>query len=106
MVKGGAAAEVEGEGMGIGDAEWVLVEDVEVTCSGWLMPFVKGKMVQAHKDVCQKVVEKVEMQKRQEAVASSTAKGKARVEGLVEADAGEAQRVEAPAPLPDKITYR
>lgn len=78
VVKGGAGAEVEGEGMGVGDAEWVLVEDVEVTCSWWLMPFVKGKMEQAHRDVCRKVVEKVEMQRRQQAVASGTVKGKAR----------------------------
>ncbi|CAO2650022.1 Nn.00g013140.m01.CDS01 [Neocucurbitaria sp. VM-36] len=148
VVRGGAGAEVEGEGMGVGDAEWVLVEDVEVSCSWWLMPFVKGKMEQAHRDVCRKVVEKVEMQKRQEAVASSAgsaAKGKGRLEnggfdgghfgghfgdasrrpteesyyerygvtqregrteGLAEADATETQRVEMPAPLPEKITYR
>lgn len=64
------------EGLGIGDAEWVLVEDVEVSCSWWLMPFVKGKMEQAHRDVCRKVVEKVEMQRRQQALAQESPKGK------------------------------
>ncbi|KAH7346089.1 hypothetical protein BKA66DRAFT_433382 [Pyrenochaeta sp. MPI-SDFR-AT-0127] len=132
VVKGGAGAEVEGEGMGVGDAEWVLVEDVEVTCSWWLMPFVKGKMEQAHRDVCRKVVEKVEMQWRQQAVANSTIKGKTKasahlhedlptghadlqgehfaprqreVDGLVEADGLGTQKVEMAAPLPEKITY-
>lgn len=137
VVRGGAAAEVEGEGMGIGDAAWVLVEDVEVSCAWYLMPFVKGKMEEAHRDICRKVVEKVEMQKRQQAVAggqtgvSVDLKGKGREDstssfyqrhqdarsakypepartgsGLVEADAVETQRVEMPAPLPEKITYR
>ena len=53
-------SEVEGEGMGVGDAQWVLVEDVEVSCAWWLMPFVKGKMEQAHRDVCRKVIEKTD----------------------------------------------
>lgn len=79
VVRGGAGAEVDGEGMGIGDAEWILVEDVEVSCSWWLMPFVKGKMEQAHRDVCQKVVEKVEMQRRQQAVAQTAPFAKQRV---------------------------
>ncbi|KAJ4373088.1 hypothetical protein N0V83_003379 [Neocucurbitaria cava] len=91
VVRGGAGAEVEGEGMGVGDAEWVLVEDVEVSCSWWLMPFVKGKMEQAHRDVCRKVVEKVEMEKRQEAVASSAgsvSKGKGRADMMTGMDRG------------------
>ncbi|KAI0470487.1 hypothetical protein GGR56DRAFT_660559 [Xylariaceae sp. FL0804] len=71
VVRGGAGAEVDGEGMGIGDAEWVLVEDVELSCSWWLMPFVKGKMEGAHRDICRRLVEKVEMQKMQEAVAQT-----------------------------------
>lgn len=124
VVPGGAAAEVEGEGQGIGDAEWVLVEDVEVSCSWWLMPFVRGKMEQGHRDICRKVVEKIEMQKRQQAVAADSPRGKGKhtgipdsgayipppehrdTEGLVEADALETQRVEMAAPLPEKITYR
>ena len=57
---GEMGSEVEGEGGGIGDAEWILVEDVEVTCAWWLMPFVKGKMEEAHTDVCNKVVQMVE----------------------------------------------
>lgn len=40
-IKGAADAEVDGEGQGIGDAEWVIVQDVQVSCSWWLMPFVK-----------------------------------------------------------------
>jgi hypothetical protein len=50
--------EVEGEGEGVGDAEWLLVEDVEVSCAWWLMPFVRGKMESAHRGICRKVVEK------------------------------------------------
>ncbi|KAF2249951.1 hypothetical protein BU26DRAFT_399908, partial [Trematosphaeria pertusa] len=53
-------AEVDGEGEGLGEVDWVLVEDVEVQCAWWLMPFVRGKMEQAHRDICRKVVEKVE----------------------------------------------
>ncbi|KAF1836509.1 hypothetical protein BDW02DRAFT_566937 [Decorospora gaudefroyi] len=59
VANGEAGSEVEGEGMGVGDAEWVLVEDVEVSCSWWLMPFVRGKMEQAHRDVCRKIIERV-----------------------------------------------
>jgi len=134
VVRGGAAAEVEGEGGGIGDAEWVLVEDVEVTCAWWMMPFVKGKMEQAHRGICSKVIEKVMMEQRQRAVAGvefggrhrveSPHKGKGRMgmdkhlpsipsedehrgaQGAVEVDALEPQRMELPADLPEKITYR
>ncbi|KAH8627967.1 hypothetical protein IG631_17735 [Alternaria alternata] len=60
VANGEAGSEVEGEGMGVGDAQWVLVEDVEVSCAWWLMPFVKGKMEQAHRDVCRKVIEKTD----------------------------------------------
>lgn len=38
---------------------WVLVEDIEVTCSWWLMPFVKSKMEQAHRELVHKIIEKV-----------------------------------------------
>ncbi|KAF2133699.1 hypothetical protein P153DRAFT_362777 [Dothidotthia symphoricarpi CBS 119687] len=116
VVRGGAAAEVEGEGMGVGDAEWVLVEDVEVTCAWWMMPFVKGKMEQAHRDICRKVVEKVEMQRRQEAIAKTAARGKRRVdsgpEGHVEVERLDTQRSELSVGpddvpmMPEKITYR
>ncbi|KAL6704978.1 hypothetical protein ACN47E_007381 [Coniothyrium glycines] len=130
VVRGGAAAEVEGEGMGVGDAEWILVEDVEVSCSWWLMPFVKGKLEQAHRDVCRKVVEKVEMQRRQTSIAQESPRGKGKTEnrsprdseqkpsgvlfgqthtgteGAAEADATHSQIVEMAAPLPEKITYR
>lgn len=54
---------VEGEGQGLGDVDWVLVEDVEVMCAWWMMPFVKGKMEDAHRDICRKVVEKVAREK-------------------------------------------
>ncbi|KAF2832419.1 hypothetical protein CC86DRAFT_281356 [Ophiobolus disseminans] len=127
IVKGGAAAEVEGEGEGVGDAEWVLVEDVEVSCAWWMMPFVKGKMEEAHRGICGKVVEKIIMEQRQRAVAGvefggrhsvespHTLKGKERlntdkhlpsvplqkgvrgIEGAVEVDALETQRNELPA---------
>jgi len=57
---GEGGSEVEGEGGGVGDAKWILVEDVEVTCLWWLMPFVKGKLEEAHRDVCKKVIGSVE----------------------------------------------
>jgi hypothetical protein len=60
VANGELGSEVEGEGMGVGDAQWVLVEDVEVSCAWWLMPFVKGKMEQAHRDLCRMVIEKIE----------------------------------------------
>ncbi|KAF2475385.1 uncharacterized protein BDR25DRAFT_331836 [Lindgomyces ingoldianus] len=94
VIKGGAdIGEVEGEGEGIGYAEWVLVEDVEVQCAWYMMPFVRSSMEGAHRDICRKVVEKVEMLKRQEAIVRTAAKGK----GRVDSDGG--QR------LPDKIIY-
>lgn len=69
MIKGGSVeGEVEGEGEGVGYAEWVLVEDVEVNCAWWMMPFVRGKMEEAHRDICKKVVEQVVMKKRQDSV--------------------------------------
>jgi hypothetical protein len=128
VVRGGAGAEVEGEGGGIGDAEWVLVEDVEVTCSWWMMPFVKGKMEEAHRGICAKLVEKVEMEHQQRVVAGVEFDGRHSVEsphkgqgryntdkdlpgvpphsGAFEVDAQETQRMEMPAIVPEKITYR
>lgn len=113
VIKGGADSEVEGEGQGIGDAEWVLVEDAEVSCSWWLMPFVKGKMEQAHRDICRKVLEKVEMQRRQNDLAKTMGRGKEPAHGQafsanatpIEADAHEAQKFELPAPGSEKIFY-
>lgn len=100
VIKGSSSGgEVDGEGEGLGDVEWVLAEHVEVQCSWWMMPFVRGKMEGAHRDICRKVVEKVVMEKQQEAVARTAAKGKARAGTPTEAAelGGE--------PLPDKITY-
>jgi hypothetical protein len=113
VIKGGVDGQVEGEGQGIGDAEWVLVEDAEVSCSWWLMPFVKGKMEQAHRDICRKVIEKVEMQRRQNDLAKFVGRGQELSQGRVlhtnarpvEANADEAQRVELPAPGSQKIFY-
>ncbi|KAL1652514.1 hypothetical protein SLS61_004819 [Didymella pomorum] len=113
VIRGGTDAEVDGEGQGIGDAEWVLVEDVEVSCSWWLMPFVKGKMEQAHRDICRKVIEKVEMQRRQIDLAQSVGRGQELPRGPAanagappfEADANESQMVELPAPGSQKIFY-
>ncbi|KAH6621915.1 hypothetical protein C7974DRAFT_397346 [Boeremia exigua] len=113
VIKGGIEGEVDGEGQGVGDAEWVLVEDAEVSCSWWLMPFVKSKMEQAHRDICRKVIEKVEMQRRQNDLAQSVGRGLeipwAHTTGVsaaqVEADANNSQRVELPAPGSHKIFY-
>lgn len=113
VIKGGIDGEVDGEGQGIGDAEWVLVEDAEVSCSWWLMPFVKSKMEQAHRDICRKVIEKVEMQRRQNELAQSVGRRPKTSRGHVvhvnaahvEADANESQRIELPAPGSQKIFY-
>ena len=78
----------------------MLVEDVEVICSWWKMPFVKGKMEAAHRDICKKVIEKVEMLKRQEAVAKTAAKGKGRAVEPLDPDEEEPQER-----YPEKITY-
>lgn len=113
VIQGGADGEVDGEGQGIGDAEWVLVEDAEVSCSWWLMPFVKGKLEQAHRDICRKIIEKIEMQRRQDDLANTVGRGKMLSSGHalnvnprpIEADSNEAQRVELPAPGSQKIFY-
>jgi hypothetical protein len=120
VVRGGAGAEVEGEGGGVGDAEWVLVEDAEVSCAWWMMPFVKGKMEVAHRGICDKVVEKVVLERRHGLVAGAVAQvgGRAKasedqipsispfqVGDAVEVDALESQRMELPAHVPEKITY-
>ncbi|KAJ8116213.1 hypothetical protein OPT61_g2324 [Boeremia exigua] len=113
VMKGGIDGEIDGEGQGVGDAAWVLVEDAEVTCSPWLMPFVKKKMELAHRDICRKVIEKVEMQRRQHDIAQSVGRGqevlRARVVSVnatrAEADAMETQRIELPAPGSQKIFY-
>lgn len=132
VVRGGAAAEVEGEGGGVGDAEWVLVEDVEVTCAWWMMPFVKGKMEQAHRGICSKVIDKVVTEHRENAVAGldsggihgmeSQQKGKERAytdyhphtvlfqaeqPGVFEVDGLGSQRMELPAAhLPEKVCWK
>jgi len=127
IVRGGAEAEIEGEGGGVGDAEWVLVEDVEVACAWYLMPFVKGKMEQAHRGICTKVIEKVTMEHGQSAVAhrgmgvrysaDSLHKGAGRLDkgkhapnvpvqpqGVFEVDGLNTQRIELPAAdVPDKV---
>lgn len=113
VIRGGADGEVNGEGQGVGDADWVLVEDAEVSCSWWLMPFVKGKMEQAHRDICHKVIEKVEMQRRQSDLGKAAGKGQELSRRLavgvdaagVEANTNETRRVELPAPGPQKIFY-
>ncbi|KAF2021686.1 hypothetical protein BU24DRAFT_417324 [Aaosphaeria arxii CBS 175.79] len=117
VIRGGSGdGEVEGEGQGIGDAEWVLVEDVEVSCSWLLMPFVRGKMEAAHQDICRKVIEKVEMQKRQEAIAKTSSKGKSRADDVPQPLPGRASGSRSPPreldadgevieKEPEKITY-
>jgi hypothetical protein len=108
VIKGGMESEVDGEGQGIGDAEWVLVEDAEVSCSWWLMPFVKGKMELAHRDICRKVIEKVEMQRRQIDLAQSVGRS-LQVDGAgatqAETVAPEQQVAELHAPGSQKIFY-
>ncbi|KAK9357214.1 hypothetical protein V1504DRAFT_94205 [Lipomyces starkeyi] len=55
---GAAYGEVEGEGDRY--MQWTLVEDVTVQCAWWLIAFVKKNMEHAHRDICRKLVEKVE----------------------------------------------
>jgi hypothetical protein len=108
VVQGGAGdGEVDGEGQGVGYADWVLVEDVEVTCSWWMMPFVRRNMEGAHRDICNKVIEKVEMQLRQEALVKMAAKGKGRVEEDSLRGNWKAHRSRSGSPedVPDKILY-
>lgn len=112
VIQGGMDdGEVDGEGQGIGYADWVLVEDVEVQTSWYMMPFVRKAMEGAHRDICRKVIEKVEMIKRQEAIASTLAKGKMRAgSGGSHASHGSLARSyteedEERYHRPDKITY-
>ncbi|KAF2732875.1 hypothetical protein EJ04DRAFT_513622 [Polyplosphaeria fusca] len=115
VIPGGAdEGEVDGEGEGVGDAEWVLVEDVEVQCAWYLMPFVRRGMEDGHRDICRKVIEKVEMSRRQEEMARRVERGKMRAEeemrgpgsvtGGFDDDEEEERKGEAER-LPDKITY-
>ena len=75
------------------------------------MPFVKGRMEQAHRDICRKVIEKVEMQRRQNDLAKSAGRGQLLSQGhtagdnavRVEADANETQSIELPVAGPQKI---
>ena len=107
VIQGGAdGGEVDGEGEGVGYADWVLVEDVEVTCAWYMMPFVRKAMEGAHRDICRKVVEKVEMIKRQEAIANTIARGKGRAGS--EASLGSLVRSQSHVERvvqPDKVMY-
>lgn len=113
VMKSNAYGEVEGEGQGIGGAEWVLVEDAEISCSQWLMPLVKDKMEQAHREICHKVIEKIEMQRRQNNLAKTVGRGKALSQEhalslntiLVETDATEMHDSELPESRSEKIIY-
>lgn len=103
VIRGGADdGEVDGEGEGVGFAEWVLAEDIELQCAWYMMPFVRKQMEAAHRDICRKIVEKVEMTRRQEQIARTAAKGKGRAVSPPD---------EVPSPqkqgevLPDKIFY-
>ncbi|KAF2816882.1 uncharacterized protein BDZ99DRAFT_456687 [Mytilinidion resinicola] len=69
---GGADGEVDGEGEGIGYAEWVLAEEVTVECSWWLMPLVKGNVYKAHRDMVRKLVEQVIAEKNAQRIAMGT----------------------------------
>jgi len=71
---GGADGEVDGEGEGIGYADWVLAEEVTVECSWWLMPLVKGNVHKAHRDMVRKLVEQVIAEKNAQRIAMSTAR--------------------------------
>lgn len=75
-----AESVVDGEGEGLGDVEYVLVEDVEVQCSWYMMPFVRSKMEAAHADICRKFIEKVIMEKTMADVARTAAQEKVRAD--------------------------
>ncbi|KAK7185564.1 hypothetical protein DPSP01_010756 [Paraphaeosphaeria sporulosa] len=112
---------VEGEGEGLGEVGWVLVEDVEVVCAWWMMPLVRGKMEEAHRDICRKVVEKVvkEVAKREGENCDVAVPGEKRI-GEVDGDhdvrvdplaqeedayARESVDLTTRDQAPDKITY-
>ncbi|KAK9491033.1 hypothetical protein V1508DRAFT_399339 [Lipomyces doorenjongii] len=59
---GVAHGEVEGEGDRY--MQWTLLEDVTVQCAWWLISFVKKSVEHAHRDICRKLVEKMEREKR------------------------------------------
>jgi plasmid stability protein len=73
-----------------------------------LMPFVKGKMELAHRDICRKVIEKVEMQRRQIDLAQSVGRSlQVNGAGATQAEtvAPEQQVAELHAPGSQKIFY-
>ena len=103
VVKGDSAeAEVGGEGEGIGRAEWVLVEDVEVSCAWYMMPFVRGNAEKAHANICKQIIEKIYMEKRQRDLARSAVKGKGRAGSASESDTIASPQAD---PVPDKVRY-
>ena len=73
-----------------------------------MMPFVKGKMELAHRDICRKVIEKVEMQRRQIDLAQSVGRS-LQVDGAsatyAKAVVPEQQVAELYAPGSQKIFY-
>lgn len=113
VIKSGTDGEVKDGSQGSGDAEWVLVEDAEVSCSALLMPFVKGKMEEAHRNICRKVIEKIEKQRREVGAVQTGEQGQQSPPRhaihadsvTVEADANECQRFEMHSPGSQKIYY-
>jgi hypothetical protein len=105
----GAGGGGDGGGGAGGDAaHWVLVEDVDLSCARWMMPFVKSKMEDAHRDIVRKVVDKVDASTRgggtvqialPEDGADEEISGPAPLGGLMGIDTG------VPPRVPDKITY-
>ncbi|KAK9351763.1 hypothetical protein V1505DRAFT_420149 [Lipomyces doorenjongii] len=58
---GGACGGMKGEAEG---PEYMLVENVTVECAWWLMSLAKRSVEAAHRDICRKLVEKVDRARR------------------------------------------
>lgn len=90
-----------------GAGNWLLVEDVEVACAWWMMPLVRSKMEEAHRDICRKVVDKVEgLQRGGAAVQVAVPEGPE--DELGPAPLGGLQSVDVGLPppvVPGKVTY-
>jgi len=71
--RAGADNEVDGENMGVGYVEWVLVERATLECAGWMMPFVKRQFDSEHNDLVRLLVEKIQWKVDQNAGKSAQA---------------------------------
>ncbi|KAL1965735.1 hypothetical protein VTN77DRAFT_5235 [Rasamsonia byssochlamydoides] len=48
--------------------DWLLTEVVTVECARWMMPLVRKNMADAHREICEKIIKRLEGEKRGEEV--------------------------------------